>query len=83
MVRPPVRRGVELAVAQRLVAVDHRGLVGAALDLGLELLLGLLLGAVVGLWPFQEGVAPETGSTIKGRLVTEEVLRELEPEDYR
>jgi putative membrane protein len=33
-------------------------------------LLGLLLGAVVGLWPFQEGRSPEPGDVIKGQVVT-------------
>lgn len=45
-------------------------------------LLGLLVGAVVGLWPFQHGVAPGLGDTFKGSLVTAEVLAELEPEDF-
>jgi putative membrane protein len=33
-------------------------------------LLGLLLGAVVGLWPFQQGRPPEPGDVVKGRVVT-------------
>ncbi|MDP6980353.1 MAG: DUF368 domain-containing protein [Myxococcota bacterium] len=45
-------------------------------------LLGLLLGAVVGLWPFQQPVEPEIGSTIKGRVVTAESLPEIEPKDW-
>jgi putative membrane protein len=48
----------------------------------LGVLLGLLIGAVVGLWPFQEGRAPQIGETFKGRPVTQEVLEEIEPEDY-
>ena len=48
----------------------------------LGVLLGLLLGAVVGLWPFQQGVAPSVGDTFKGRLLTAEMIAELEPEDY-
>jgi putative membrane protein len=32
-------------------------------------LLGLLLGAVLGLWPYQQGVAPEVGSEFKGDIV--------------
>lgn len=48
----------------------------------LGLLLGLLLGAVVGLWPFQEGVAPEIGETFKGTPVTAERLAEIDPEDW-
>jgi hypothetical protein len=46
-------------------------------------LLGLLLGAVVGLWPFQRPVDPVIGETIiKGRVVTAENMGELDPEDY-
>jgi putative membrane protein len=49
----------------------------------LGVLLGLLVGAVIGLWPFQEGVPPVPGETvIKGRLVTEANLAEIEPEDW-
>jgi len=48
----------------------------------LGVLLGLLLGAVVGLWPFQQGVAPEIGTTVKGQVVTALSLTELDPEDY-
>ena len=32
----------------------------------LGVLLGLLLGAVLGLWPFQHGVQPQVGDVIKG-----------------
>ncbi len=45
-------------------------------------LLGFLVGAVVGLWPFQQGVAPKLGDTFKGRVVTEEVLAKLTPDKY-
>ncbi|MBW2291509.1 MAG: DUF368 domain-containing protein, partial [Deltaproteobacteria bacterium] len=45
-------------------------------------LLGLLLGAVVGLWPFQQPVEPEIGSTIKGRVVSAENLGEIDPKDW-
>ena len=48
----------------------------------LGVLLGLLLGAVVGLWPFQQGVAPAIGSTIKGQPVTAETLASIAPEDW-
>ena len=36
-------------------------------------LLGLLLGAVLGLWPFQQGVAPPPGAVLKGQTVTRDV----------
>ena len=48
----------------------------------LGVLLGLLLGAVVGLWPFQQGVQPAVGDRVKGREVTVERLAEMDPEDY-
>jgi putative membrane protein len=57
----------------------------------LGVLLGLLLGAVVGLYPFVEGVMPEAGATVKGQEVHVDTAGErylmpsgrmLEPEDY-
>jgi len=50
--------------------------------LTLGALIGLLLGAVVGLWPFQEGVPPELGSVWKGQVVSDVLLADLDPEDY-
>jgi putative membrane protein len=48
----------------------------------LGFLLGLLLGAVIGLWPFQQIRAPQPGEVIKGRVMTAETIAELRPEDY-
>ena len=48
----------------------------------LGVLLGLLVGAVVGLWPFQQGVQPQVGDVIKGQTLTVETLTVLEAEDY-
>ena len=48
----------------------------------LGVLLGLLVGAIVGLWPFQQGVEPAPGDIVKGQVVTVESLAELDPEDY-
>ena len=56
----------------------------------LGVLLGLLLGAVVGLWPFQHGVPPEPGTILKGQRVIQgkgdlyyEWSKEtIEPDDY-
>jgi len=45
-------------------------------------LLGLLLGAVVGLFPFQEGRPPEPGDVIKGRVVTVETAATIEVDDW-
>ena len=48
----------------------------------LGVLLGLLLGAVVGLWPFQQGVQPMPGDVVKGRAMTTESIATLKPKDY-
>ena len=48
----------------------------------LGVLLGLLVGAVVGLYPFQHGVEPAPGDVVKGRVQTAETLAELDPEDW-
>ncbi len=53
-------------------------------------LLGLLLGAVIGLWPFQAGVAPAEGSDFRGDTVVlrdgvpfmAQADREIEPKDW-
>lgn len=45
-------------------------------------LLGLLLGSVVGLWPFQQGVQPKVGDVVKGRPLTAEMAARLKPDDW-
>jgi putative membrane protein len=45
-------------------------------------LLGLLLGAVVGLWPFQQAQPPEPGDVIGGHTVTLENAVGFDPEDW-
>ncbi len=45
-------------------------------------LLGLLLGAVVGLFPFQEGWPPKPGDVVKGRVVTLETASTIEVDDW-
>ena len=42
--------------------------------LTLGLLLGLLVGSVLGLYPFREAVSPHVGDTFKGQVVTEASL---------
>ena len=45
-------------------------------------LLGLLLGAVVGIWPFRQGVLPAAGDVVNGvALTTADILR-LDPADW-
>jgi putative membrane protein len=48
----------------------------------LGVLMGLLVGAVFGLWPFQEGVPPQVGEMFKGEILTSERLAELTPDKY-
>jgi putative membrane protein len=48
----------------------------------LGVLMGLLVGAVFGLWPFQRGVPPVVGEMFKGRVLTAEGLAELSPDKY-
>jgi len=46
------------------------------------LLLGLLTGSVVGLFPFQRGIPPKVGDIIKAQPVTAESLSGIDPEDW-
>ena len=46
-------------------------------------LVGLLLGAVVGLWPFSQPVPPSPGDVIDGEVVTTETVAEIDIGDWR
>lgn len=48
----------------------------------LGLLLGLLVGAFAGLWPFQEGVRPEPGQLHEGRVLDADAAAALAPEEW-
>lgn len=48
----------------------------------LGVLLGLLLAAPLGLYPFREGVPPKVGDEIRGEVVTAETLEEIDPKDW-
>ncbi len=48
----------------------------------LGVLLGLLLGAVVGLWPFQHGVVPNPGDVWNGVVLTTTEISLLDPADW-
>lgn len=48
----------------------------------LGVLMGLLVGAVFGLWPFQEGVPPRIGELFKGQVLTAEGLAELTADKF-
>lgn len=49
----------------------------------LGVLLGLLLGAVIGLWPFQAGREPQVGEVFRGRVVTVENLEQIRRKPHR
>lgn len=48
----------------------------------LGVLLGILLGAVVGLWPFQEAIKPEPGDLYKGQVLNRELIEDLKADEY-
>lgn len=49
----------------------------------LGVLLGLLLGAIIGLWPFTEPVAPQIGDIIRGtELITPEMVAAVDPRHF-
>lgn len=76
---------VGLGVIAGVVAVSHllRWLLSRFGKATLGFLIGLLAGAVVGLWPFQRTVPPVIGETIvRGQRVTAGMLASIEPEDY-
>ncbi len=48
----------------------------------LGMLLGLLLGSVIGLYPFQGPVPPEAGDLHKGHVLTAQAAADLDEEDW-
>ena len=76
----PVGIGVVLGIV--LVSNGLRWLLRRYEKPTLGALLGLLLGAVIGLYPFQEPVPPEIGFTQQGRIVPESELANIPDEDW-
>lgn len=76
----PVGIGVVLGVA--VVGNALQWLLKNRRQATLGALLGLLVGSTAGLWPFQNAVRPQVGDTIKGQVVTEETLAEIDQEDW-
>lgn len=76
----PVGLGVVLGVLvvsnllERLLRTHEKPTLGV--------LLGLLVGAPAGLWPFQEGIAPQVGDVFKGRVMSAELIADLAPDKY-
>jgi putative membrane protein len=48
----------------------------------LGVLLGLLVAAPAGLYPFKEGVRPQIGEVFEDAIVTEASLKEIDPKDW-
>lgn len=46
------------------------------------LLVGVLLGAVIGLWPFQQSVQPVAGQTVRGAVMTAESAAAMARDDW-
>lgn len=75
---------VGLGIAAGVVGVSNllRWLLDRHRQATLGALLGLLLGAVAGLWPFQQPVEPPLGSIVRGQVVTEASLPGIDPADW-
>lgn len=56
-------------VFHRLLHADRKATIGT--------LIGLLVGALVELWPFQRIVEPHVGDVVGGRILTQELLNQL------
>ncbi|MEO1008836.1 MAG: DUF368 domain-containing protein [Planctomycetota bacterium] len=76
----PVGIGVALGIA--LVANALRWLLHRCERPTLAVLLGLLVGAPAGLYPFREAVPPVPGDVIDGEVVTAENQSEFDAEDW-
>lgn len=75
----PVGVGVLLGVA--IVSNLLRWVLHRYERVTIGVLLGLIIAAPAGLYPFREGVPPVVGDTIKGELVTEASLAEMQAPD--
>ena len=74
----PVAIGVVLGIA--IVGVVVRWCLSHLRQLTLGVLLGLLVGALFGLWPFKEAVPPEIGSNVRGfEIVSLEQAESIKP----
>jgi putative membrane protein len=76
----PVGLGVVLGVVGVSNVIRH--LLQRYEKATLGFLLGLLFGAVIGLWPFQQGRPPLPGEVVKGRVMTADSIAAIEPEDF-
>jgi len=76
---------VGIGVAVGVVGVSNglRWLLNRYEKATLGALLGLLLGAVVGLWPFAQPVPPQPGDVVEGQVVTADTVATIDIEDWR
>jgi len=75
--------GVGVLLGIVLVSNVVRWLLERHRAITLGALLGLLLGAVAGLWPFRAAVLPEMGSVIRGQAITTTAEAEAVALKYR
>lgn len=80
---PLVAIGVGVVVGVVLVSNAVRWLLQHHREATLGALLGLLLGAVAGLWPFRAAVQPEVGDVIRGVVVESVEQAEQVPLKHR
>ncbi len=75
---------VGLGVAAGIIGVSNliRWLLEHHRTATLGALMGLVLGAIIGLWPFQAGVPPQVGDQLHGQVVTPETLSRIDAEDW-
>ena len=80
---PIVAIGIGVLLGIALVSNAVRWLLRHHREVTLGALLGLLLGAVAGLWPFREPVVPEVGRVIRGELIETTAQAEQVPLKHR
>ncbi|MEL6740098.1 MAG: DUF368 domain-containing protein [Planctomycetota bacterium] len=76
----PVGVGVVLGIV--LVSNLLRYLLHRFEKATLGVLLGLLLAAPAGLWPFERGIEPRAGEVFEGEVLTAESAAEIDPKDW-
>lgn len=77
----PVACGVALGLGGVSVLLRH--LLAKYPKFVYGVLLGIIVGALIGLWPFGRYVPPEVGEVIKGVVVTEATRATIPADDWR
>ena len=76
--------GVGFTIGIALTTLIMRSLLNKHESTTTGVLLGLLLGAVLGLWPFRVGVQPEVGDVIRGQIISNMEQRDqVKPQYWR